>query len=146
MAEMKIKNGPLKLTLKDDRGRVVAALRYPRVRWKSLEIESEDAEIDAVVLGDRRVRLERRVPASEEGTAGTDSGEKAGRAEWDPFREVEFGVRDFLTKAGKAVEDFLEDLNEWSGPISNWDPRARNGEPDGDGESDSAQAGEPASE
>jgi len=42
MAEMKLRNGPLKLTLTDDNGRVVAALRYPKVKWKKLVIESED--------------------------------------------------------------------------------------------------------
>jgi len=145
MAEMKIKNGPLKLTLTDDRGRVVAALRYPRVRWKSLEIECEDAEIDAVVLGDRRVRLERRVAAGEEEAAGPGSEDSSARPEWDPFREVEFGVRDFLTRAGKAVEDFLEDLNEWSGPTWSRDPRPRNGGPDG-GAPDADRASEPAAD
>ena len=125
MADMKIKNGPLKLTLTDDDGRVVAALRYPKVKWKKLVIESEDAAFDAVVLSDTRVRLVKRVPAEEEasadegeGGAETDSGSE--KPDWDPFREVEFGVRDFLTKTGKAVEDFLADLNEWSGlgPVS----------------------------
>jgi hypothetical protein len=125
MAEMKIKSGPLKLTVKDDRGRVVADLRYPKVRWSILEIESED-ELDAVVLSERRVRLVRRVPA-EETAAGDardegDSGHGRG-TDWDPFRDFEFGVRDFLTRAGKAVEDFLEDLNEWSGPVTR--PRER---------------------
>ena len=117
MAEMKISSGPLKLTLTDDKGRVVAALRYPRVKWKKLVIESEDAEFDAVVLSGTRVRLERRVPAAEEGPGGS-GGDEGRRPDWDPFREVEFGVRDFLTKTGKAVEDFLADLNEWSGPFS----------------------------
>lgn len=120
MAEMKIKSGPLKLTVKDDRGRVVADLRYPKVRWSSLEIESED-ELDAVVLSERRVRLVRRVPSGE-GAGGDaqgegDSGQDRG-PDWDPFRDFEYGVRDFLTRAGKAVEDFLEDLNEWSGPVT----------------------------
>jgi len=115
MAEMKISNGPLKLTLTDDRGRVVAALRYPRVKWKKLVIESEDAEFDAVVLSGTRVRLEKR-PEDAEEAAADDAAD--GRSDWDPFHEVEFGVRDFLTKAGKAVEDFLDDLNEWSGPLS----------------------------
>jgi hypothetical protein len=115
MAEMKISSGPLKLTLVDDKGRVVAALRYPKVKWKKLVIESEDAEFDAVVLSDTRVRLEKRVPASEDTAEGAGSD---ARSEWDPFHEVEFGVRDFLTKAGKTVEDFLDDLNEWSGPIN----------------------------
>lgn len=117
MADMKISSGPLKLTLTDDKGRVVAALRYPKVNWKKLVIESEDAEFEAVVLSGTRVRLERRVPAAEEGpeAAGEDKGR---RPDWDPFHEVEFGVRDFLTKTGKAVEDFLADLNEWSGPFS----------------------------
>jgi len=146
MAEMKIKSGPLKLTLKDDRGRVVAALRYPKVRWRSLEIECEDADVDAVVLGDRRVRLERRVAVEEEHAGGeADSSEDAGRGDWDPFREVESGVRDFLTKAGKAVDDFLADLNEWSGPLSDWGPRERNGEPSGEAP-DPDQAESPASE
>ena len=72
MAEMKIKNGPLKLTLTDDDGRVVAALRYPKVKWKKLVIESEDAAFDAVVLSDTRVRLVKRVPAEEE--TGADEG------------------------------------------------------------------------
>jgi hypothetical protein len=111
MADMKIRNAPLRLTLTDDKGRVVASLRYPRVRWQKLVIESEDAEFDAVVLSDTRVRLVRRTPP-EEGEAG--GGESAGK-EWDPFHEFEYGVRDMVTKAGKAVEDFLEDLNEWSG-------------------------------
>jgi len=116
MADMKISSGPLKLTLTDDKGRVVAALRYPKVNWKKLVIESEDAAFDAVVLSDTRVRLERRVTAAEEGAdAGVE--DEGGRPDWDPFREVEFGVRDFLTKTGKAVEDFLADLNEWSGPF-----------------------------
>ena len=121
MAEMKLRNGPLKLTLTDDNGRVVAALRYPKVKWKKLVIESEDDAFDAIVLSDTRVRLVKRVPAEEE--AGADEGEDGveaegarGKPDWDPFREVEFGVRDFLTKTGKAVEDFLADLNEWSGP------------------------------
>lgn len=113
MAEMKISNAPLRLTLTDDKGRVVADLRYPRVKWKKLVVESEDAEFDAVVLSGTRVRLEKRPEAGEDTAA--DAGE---RADWDPFREVEFGVRDFLTKAGKAVEDFLDDLNEWSAPLS----------------------------
>jgi len=117
MADMKISSGPLKLTLTDDKGRVVAALRYPKVNWKKLVIESEDAGFDAVVLSDTRVRLERRVPATEEGPEGS-SEHQGRRPDWDPFREVEFGVRDFLTKTGKAVEDFLADLNEWSGPFS----------------------------
>lgn len=134
MAEIKIKSGPLKVTLKDDRGRVVAALRYPKVRWSSLEIESEDSDLDAIVLGDRRVRLEKRQPAAEAGGEGT--GDEAGRKEWDPFREVEFGVRDFMTKAGKAVEDFLEDLSEWSGPIT----RSR-GSADGSAEQGDAEDG-----
>ena len=117
MAEMKISNAPLRLTLKDDRGRVVAALRYPRVKWKNLVIESEDAEFDAVVLSGTRVRLEKRAPASDEGAESGNEGQ--GRpSDWDPFHEVEYGVRDFLTKAGKAMEDFLEDLNEWSGPFA----------------------------
>ena len=119
MAEMKISNGPLKLTLTDDKGRVVAALRYPRVKWKKLVIESEDAEFDAVVLSDTRVRLEKR-PEDTEEAATNDAADD--RSDWDPFHEVEFGVRDFLTKAGKAVEDFLDDLNEWSGPISRQGP------------------------
>jgi hypothetical protein len=123
MADMKISSGPLKLTLTDDRGRVVAALRYPKVKWKKLVIESEDAAFDAVVLSDTRVRLVRRQPAPETGDEAAGQGEAdagAGdeRPDWDPFREVEFGVRDFLTKTGKAVEDFLADLNEWSGPFS----------------------------
>ena len=123
MADMKISSGPLKLTLTDDRGRVVAALHYPKVKWKQLVIESEDAAFDAVVLSDTRVRLVRRQPAPEAGDEATGQGEAdagAGdeRPDWDPFREVEFGVRDFLTKTGKAVEDFLADLKEWSGPIS----------------------------
>ena len=117
MAEMKISNGPLKLTLTDDKGRVVAALRYPRVKWKKLVIESEDAEFDAVVLSGTRVRLERRVSETEKGPQAS-GGDEDRRPDWDPFREVEFGVRDFLTKTGKAVEDFLADLNEWSGPFS----------------------------
>ncbi|MCL7960803.1 MAG: hypothetical protein M8861_11455 [marine benthic group bacterium] len=117
MAEMKISNGPLKLTLTDDKGRVVAALRYPRVKWKKLVIESEDAEFDAVVLSGTRVRLERRVSETERGPQAS-GGDEDRRPDWDPFREVEFGVRDFLTKTGKAVEDFLADLNEWSGPFS----------------------------
>ena len=117
MAEMKISNGPLKLTLTDDKGRVVAALRYPRVKWKKLVIESEDAEFDAVELSGTRVRLERRVSETEKGPQAS-GGEEDRRPDWDPFREVEFGVRDFLTKTGKAVEDFLADLNEWSGPFS----------------------------
>jgi hypothetical protein len=96
MAEMKISNGPLRLTLTDDKGRVVAALRYPRVRWKKLVIESEDAEFDAVVLSDTRVRLEKRTPASER-----DS--RSETREWDPFHEFEWGVRDFLTKLGEAL-------------------------------------------
>lgn len=121
MAEMKISNGPLKLTLTDDNGRVVAALRYPRVKWKKLVIESEDAAFDAVVLSDTRVRLVKRVPAekqggADEGAGADEAGGGSGKPDWDPFREVEFGVRDFLTKTGKAVEDFLADLNEWSGP------------------------------
>lgn len=120
MAEMKISDAPLKLTLTDDKGRVVAALRYPRVKWSKLVIESEGAEFDAVVLGGNRVRLEKRVPASEnadesDGSAERDSSGE--RHEWDPFHEFEFGVRDVLTRAGKAVEDFLDDLNEWSGPV-----------------------------
>ena len=121
MAEMKISSGPLKLTLTDDKGRVVAALRYPKVKWKKLVIESEDAEFDAVVLSDTRVRLVRRSPAPEAGGEGEGQGEDDAAGEkpdWDPFHEVEFGVRDFLTKTGKAVEDFLDDLNEWSGPFS----------------------------
>ncbi|MGB5301831.1 MAG: hypothetical protein WBP17_01630 [Gemmatimonadota bacterium] len=123
MADMKISSGPLKLTLPDDRGQVVAALRYPKVKWKKLVIESEDAAFDAVVLSDTRVRLVRRQPAPETGDEAAGQGEAdagAGdeRPDWDPFREVEFGVRDFLTKTGKAVEDFLADLNEWSGPFS----------------------------
>ena len=119
MAEMKISSAPLKLTLTDDKGRVVAALRYPRVKWKKLVIESEDAEFDAVVLSGTRVRLEKR-PADAEEAASDDGAHD--RSDWDPFHEVEFGVRDFLTKAGKAVEDFLDDLNEWSGPISRQNP------------------------
>ena len=115
MAEMKISSGPLKLTLTDDKGRVVAALRYPKVKWKKLVIESEDAEFDAVVLSATRVRLEKRAPAGEDAGESETGGEKP---DWDPFHEVEFGVRDFLTKTGKAVEDFLDDLNEWSGPFS----------------------------
>jgi hypothetical protein len=123
MADMKISSGPLKLTLTDDKGRVVAALRYPKVKWKKLVIESEDAAFDAVVLSATRVRLVRRQPAPEGGDEATGKGEAdagAGdeRPGWDPFREVEFGVRDFLTKTGKAMEDFLADLNEWSGPFS----------------------------
>lgn len=123
MADMKISSGPLKLTLTDDRGQVVAALRYPKVKWKKLVIESEDAAFDAVVLSDTRVRLVRRQPAPEAGDEATGQGEADADAgsegpDWDPFREVEFGVRDFLTKTGKAVEDFLADLNEWSGPFS----------------------------
>jgi hypothetical protein len=123
MAEMKISNGPLKLTLTDDKGRVVAALRYPKARWKKLVIESEDAEFDAVVLSDTRVRLVKRTPVEEgdtgaQGHADADAEGGSGKQEWDPFREVEFGFRDLMTKAGKAVEDFLADLNEWSGPIS----------------------------
>ena len=114
MAEMKISNGPLKLTLTDDKGRVVAALRYPKVRWTKLVIESEDAEFDAVVLSDTRVRLVKRVPVSEEASDGEAADEAR---EWDPFREVEWGVRDVVNKAGKAVERFLDDLNEWSGPF-----------------------------
>jgi hypothetical protein len=117
MAEMKISNGPLKLTLTDDKGRVVAALRYPRVKWKKLVIESEDAEFDAVVVSGTRVRLERRLSQAEKGPEGS-GGDEDRSPDWDPFREVEFGVRDFLTKTGKAVEDFLADLNEWSGPFS----------------------------
>jgi hypothetical protein len=117
MAEMKISNAPLRLTLTDDKGRVVASLRYPRVKWKRLVIESEDAEFDAVALSGTRVRLEKRVP-EDEAEAGEGAGGEARRPDWDPFHEVEYGVRDFLTKAGKAVEDFLEDLNEWSGPFS----------------------------
>jgi len=113
MAEMKISDGPLKLTLTDDKGRVVAALSYPKVKWQKLVLESEDAEFDAVVLGDTRIRLEKRAPAAEDAAEG-DAGDA--RAEWDPFHEVEFGVRDFLTKTGKAVEDFLDDLKDWSGP------------------------------
>ncbi len=114
MAEMKISNAPLRLTLTDDKGRVVAALRYPRVKWNKLVIESEDAEFDAVVLSGSRIRLEKRVSASE----GADEPDRsAERHEWDPFHEFEFGVRDVLTRAGKAVEDFLDDLNEWSGPM-----------------------------
>jgi hypothetical protein len=116
MAEMKISDGPLKLTLTDDKGRVVAALSYPKVKWQKLVIESEDAEFDAVVLGDTRVRLEKRAPASEDAAEGSTGD---ARPEWDPFHEVEFGVRDFLTKAGKAVEDFLDDLKDWSGPYRN---------------------------
>ncbi len=96
MAEMKISNGPLRLTLTDDKGRVVAALRYPRVRWKKLVIESEDAEFDAVVLSDTRVRLEKRTPASERDA-------RSETHEWDPFHEFEWGVRDFLTKLGEAL-------------------------------------------
>lgn len=114
MAEMKISDGPLKLTLTDDKGRVVAALRYPRIKWQKLVIESEDAEFDAVVLGDTRVRLEKRAPASEDATEG-DTGDA--RPEWDPFRQVEWGARDFLNKAGKAVEDFLDDLKDWPGTV-----------------------------
>lgn len=95
MAEMKISNGPLRLTLTDDKGRVVAALRYPRVGWKKLVIESEDAEFDAVVLSDTRVRLEKRTPASERDA-------RSETHEWDPFHEFEWGVRDFLTKLGEA--------------------------------------------
>jgi hypothetical protein len=117
MAEMKISNAPLRLTLTDDRGRVVASLRYPRVKWMKLVIESEDAEFDAVVLSGTRVRLEKRVPAGET-EAEKGPGEESRGPDWDPFHEVEYGVRDFLSKAGKAVEDFLEDLNEWSGPFS----------------------------
>ena len=57
MAEMKISSGPLKLTLTDEKGRVVAALRYPRVKWKKLVIESEDAEFDARLVADmERIR------------------------------------------------------------------------------------------
>lgn len=138
MAEMKIKSGPLKLTVKDDRGRVVAALRYPKVRWSSLEIESED-ELDAVVLSERRVRLVRRIPAGETGGGDAqgerDPGDDRG-TEWDPFREFEYGVRDFLTRAGKAVDDFLEDLNEWSGPFAR--PRER-----GNGHRSAEASGEP---
>lgn len=117
MADMKISSGPLKLTLTDDKGRVVAALRYPKVKWKKLVIESEDAEFDAVVLSDTRVRLVRRQPTTDEGPEAS-SKDEGRRPDWDPFHEVEFGVRDFLTKTGKAVEDFLADLNEWSGPFS----------------------------
>jgi hypothetical protein len=103
MAEMKISNGPLKLTLTDDKGRVVAALRYPRVRWGMLVIESEDAEFDAVVLGGNRVRLEKRQPS--EGSENADDGDEGadGRPDWDPFREIEWGVRDFLHKLGEAL-------------------------------------------
>jgi hypothetical protein len=135
MAEMKIKSGPLKLTVKDDRGRVVAALRYPKVRWTTLEIESED-EVDAVVVSDRRVRLVRRVPSDEAAGDGQGEGGSSDEAksDWDPFREFEYGVRDLFTKAGRAVEDFLADLNEWSGPI----PRP---EADDDGDEED---GEPA--
>jgi hypothetical protein len=96
MAEMKISNGPLRLTLTDDKGRVVAALRYPRVGWKKLVIESEDAEFDAMVLSGTRVRLVKRAPASE-GDAGSET------PEWDPFHEIEWGVRDLLTKLGEAL-------------------------------------------
>jgi hypothetical protein len=123
MAEMKINEGPLKLTLTDDKGRVVAALRYPKVRWQKLVIESEDAEFDAVVLSGTRVRLVKRSPAAEDSAEGEEQGEAEAdggtrRADWDPFREVEFGVRDLLTKAGKAVEKLLDDLDESSGPVS----------------------------
>jgi len=122
MAEMKIKSGPLRVTLTDDRGRVVAALRYPRVRWQKLVIESEDEEFDAVVLSGRRVRLVKRPPPSDSDTGGegekeADAGADDAKKEWDPFREFEYGFRDLLTKAGKAVDDFLEDLQEWSGPL-----------------------------
>jgi len=113
MAELKISDGPLRLTLTDDKGRVVASLRYSKVKWQKLVIESEDSEFDAVVLGDTRVRLEKRAPASEDAAEG-DTGDA--RPEWDPFRQVEWGARDFLNRAGKAVEDFLDDLKDWSGP------------------------------
>lgn len=118
---MKIKNGPLKLTLTDDKGRVVAALRYPKARWKKLVIESEDAEFDAVVLSPTRVRLEKRTPTAEDDGAVREEAEAESgdeKPDWDPFREFEYGFRDLLTKAGKAVDDFLEDLQEWSGPIA----------------------------
>lgn len=95
MAKMKIGDEPLRLTLTDDKGRVVAALRYPKVRWQKLVIESEDREFDAVVLSGTRVRLEKRVEAS-----GDDA--RTGTREWDPFDEIEWGVRDFLKKLGEA--------------------------------------------
>jgi len=96
MAKMKIGDGPLRLTLTDDKGRVVAALRYPKVRWQKLVIESEDREFDAVVLSGTRVRLEKRVEASGD-DARTETRER------DPFDEIEWGVRDFLKKLGEAL-------------------------------------------
>ena len=138
MAEMNIRNAPLRLTLTDDKGRVVASLRYPRVKWQKLVIESEDAEFDAVVLSDTRVRLVRRTPPGEGEAASADSGGK----EWDPFHEFEYGVRDMVTKAGKAVEDFLEDLNEWSG--SAW--RRMNDESDETDAADSAADAAPGTD
>jgi len=95
MAKMKIGNGPLRLTLTDDKGRIVADLSYPKVRWQKLVIESEDCEFDTVVLSDSRVRLQKRVEAS-----GDDAETKP--PEWDPFHEIEWGVRDFLKKVGEA--------------------------------------------
>lgn len=136
MAEMKIRNGPLRLTLIDDKGRVVAALRYPKVRWRKLVIESEEDEFDAVVLGSRRVRLEKRPPASEDDRTRRPP-------DWDPFSEIEWGVRDFLNKLGEAFgfseapwDTKAEAGGEAAEPEASEEPAEADEEPEPEGDPD----------
>ena len=61
MAEMKIKGGPLRITVVDDGGKTVAALRYPKVKWGELVVEAEDGDLEVDRVGPRKVKLSRRV-------------------------------------------------------------------------------------
>ena len=101
MAEMKIKGGPLRITVTDDAGRTVAALRYPKLRWTELVVEAEDADLDVESLGDRRVRLTRRIdeaPADskEQKTDPLDAARQMGESLDVLVRDFAKGVKDLL--------------------------------------------------
>lgn len=99
MAEMKIRNGPLRITVVDDEGKKVAALRYPKVKWSELVIEAEDGELEVESLGRSKVRLLRSVDEEEDRNGPTDPLDAARQL----GESLDVLVRDFA----KGVKDLL---------------------------------------
>ena len=100
MAEMNIKSGPLRIRVVDDRGKTVAALRYPRVKWSELVIEAEDGDVEVDRIGPRKVVLTRRPDE----TAGAGGG---GSDPLDAARQLGESLDVLVRDFAKGVKDLF---------------------------------------
>ncbi len=100
MAEIKIRSGPLRITVVDDGGKTVAALRYPKVKWAELMVEAEDGDLDVDRLGPRKVKLTRKVYETEDdrdaGPDPLDAARQLGESLDVLVRDFARGVKDLL--------------------------------------------------